>query len=61
VRVVNLRHEPVHLDDPGARELIVRLDGSRDRAALLADFDGVPSSALDDALDRLAELSLLCA
>jgi hypothetical protein len=68
----------VRLDDPLAAFLLTRLDGTRDRSALLADVSafvddgglapaaGVSApprnelpSALDQALDRLAELSLL--
>jgi methyltransferase-like protein/trans-aconitate methyltransferase len=76
--VTSLRHGSVRLDDPLAAFLLTRLDGTRDRSALLADVSafvddggldpaaGVSApprnelpSALDQALDRLAELSLL--
>jgi methyltransferase-like protein len=65
-RVVNLRHEPIELEDEAARELLARLDGSRDRAALLEELRALPGScesvterALEDALERLVRLSLL--
>ena len=60
--VANLRHEPVTLDDP-ARLLVTLLDGTRDRAALLArladSMEGtVAQSELAAWLERsLAELA----
>jgi methyltransferase-like protein/cyclopropane fatty-acyl-phospholipid synthase-like methyltransferase len=76
--VTTLRHGSVRIDDPLAAFLLTRLDGTRDRAGLLADVsafvedggldpeagvspppeDELPE-ALDQALDRLAELALL--
>lgn len=67
--VTTLRHGSVRIEDPLAAFLLTRLDGTRDRAALLRDVrdhrtpgvappDELPA-ALDRALDRLAELALL--
>ena len=43
-RVISLRHRPVEIDDPVAATVLVRLDGTRDRGALLAGA----SAALPD-------------
>jgi SAM-dependent methyltransferase len=77
-RVTSLRHTSVWVEGPLAAHLLSLLDGSRDRAALVAaireyieggglDGTGVEpppgdlAVAVDDALARLAELSLLVA
>ncbi len=73
--VTSLRHGSVRLEDPLAAYLLTLLDGTRDRSELLAavrsfagdeqasGFSAPPESelpgALDAALRRLAELSLL--
>jgi hypothetical protein len=69
--VTSLRHRSVRIEDPLAAWLLGRLDGTRDRAALLADVRGVEApgvaappvdelpEALDRALQRLARLGLL--
>jgi SAM-dependent methyltransferase len=66
--VTSLRHESVSLDDELGRSLVTLLDGSRDRAALARELRGLPGGdavetpgALDEALARLAALSLLIA
>jgi hypothetical protein len=68
--VTNLRHTSVGIDDELGRRLVVLLDGTRDRAALLRDLRTflleagreVPDG-LDDGLERslqgLAGLALL--
>jgi methyltransferase-like protein/cyclopropane fatty-acyl-phospholipid synthase-like methyltransferase len=69
--VTSLRHRSVRIEDPLAAFLLTRLDGTRDRAALLTEVlafadeaedvaapDELPAP-LDRALDRLAELALL--
>jgi len=60
--IVNLWHEPVALD-PQDRALIPLLDGTRDRAALIAAMaegsDGAPDAALDVSLSTLAKAALL--
>lgn len=69
--VTTLRHGSVRIEDPLAAFLLTRVDGTRDRAALLREVrefrapdvaappaDELPA-ALDRALDRLAELALL--
>ncbi len=63
-RVVNLRHESVNLTDPDARRLLLLLDGTRDRRALLAAL--APAFArgeagLDTMLRFFAKVSLLAA
>jgi SAM-dependent methyltransferase len=68
--VTNLRHTTVLIEDGLGRQLVSRLDGTRDRAALgadlrnwLADAGEEPPSDLDDGLERslqgLAGLALL--
>jgi cyclopropane fatty-acyl-phospholipid synthase-like methyltransferase len=69
--VTSLRHRSVRIEDPLAAFLLGRLDGTRDRAALLDDVRGFAApgvsappeaelpAALDRALDRLAHLGLL--
>lgn len=65
--VTSLRHENVRLDDALGRELLARLDGTSDRNALAAELRELPGAddvtsmpaAVDRALDRLVELSLL--
>jgi len=67
--VTNLRHDTVHLDDDIARRLLPLLDGTRDRAALVATLgdslrtiDGTrPAEALEGRLRHLAKLGLLLA
>lgn len=65
--VTSLHHDTVTLQGPLAATLVTLLDGTRDRAALLAALDGRPGTppagalpaALDRALDELASLALL--
>jgi SAM-dependent methyltransferase len=67
--VTTLWHDSVKLDDEAARALLPLLDGTRDRAALvaalgarLAGKDGVsPAEALDIHLKQFANLALLLA
>jgi methyltransferase-like protein/ubiquinone/menaquinone biosynthesis C-methylase UbiE len=75
--VTNLAHEHVELNDPLGRKLVELLDGTRDRAALLAALGEAISEdpelaseapapeemgqALEDSLDRLGALGLLAA
>jgi len=44
--ITNLRHNNVNLDEPVGRALISLLDGTRDRAALLADLTGLVESGV---------------
>ena len=53
--VTNLRHERINLD-PLQRQLLRQLDGTRDRPALLAEFE---PRVLDAKLDELARSALL--
>jgi hypothetical protein len=57
--VANLRHVTVPLDDGLLRRLLVLLDGTRDRDALLAELGGVDPDTLEAALQRLGRSSLL--
>jgi SAM-dependent methyltransferase len=65
--VASLAHQPVTVNDAIARRLLPLLDGTRDRAALLAALgDLAPMgsagpAALDEHLRRLARLGLLIA
>jgi SAM-dependent methyltransferase/methyltransferase-like protein len=56
--VTNLRHDAVKLDDEIVRRLLPLLDGTRDRAALVAAL-GEPADAVDARLRHLAKLALL--
>jgi SAM-dependent methyltransferase len=58
--VTSLRHDNVRLDDEPGRRLLVALDGTRDRAALLDDLrpEG-GAEQLETALARLGRLGLL--
>jgi len=60
--VANLRHATVPVEDD-LRRLLVALDGTRDRAALLAQFagDGLDAERLDASLALFARSSLLVA
>ncbi|HYO64422.1 MAG TPA: class I SAM-dependent methyltransferase [Pyrinomonadaceae bacterium] len=65
--VTSLRHTSVRMDDPLGRRLLTMLDGTRDRAALTAEFLslvergalqlGTPGEQLTDAADARAFLS----
>ena len=61
--MTNLRHETIRLVDPFARALVPLLDGTRDRAALLATMkhgdDTDALARLEDALAMLAQCALL--
>jgi len=62
--VTSLAYTTVHMEEPAARLLLTLLDGTRDRAAIRADFrerTGVPLSAedLDTNLEALGKLFLL--
>jgi SAM-dependent methyltransferase len=65
VPITTLRHTLVEIQDPLARELIGLLDGTRDRAALLAELQAFagPEPLLPEALDanlvKLARRALL--
>jgi SAM-dependent methyltransferase len=58
--VTTLRHDLTMLDEPGVRDLLPLLDGSRDHAALAAE-SGLDAATLDTHLRRLYELALLSA
>jgi hypothetical protein len=62
--VTSLAYTTVHMDEPAARLLLTLLDGTRDRAAILAEFrerTGLPLSAedLDANLAALGRMFLL--
>jgi methyltransferase-like protein/cyclopropane fatty-acyl-phospholipid synthase-like methyltransferase len=65
--VTNLCHQTVHLEDPLSIRLLLALDGTRDRTALLeelrphanAEAIGTLPQDLDRALEALARLALL--
>jgi SAM-dependent methyltransferase len=68
--VSNLAHGNARLEDELVRRLILLLDGTRDRQALLRDFrlevaaagrpiDGITEERLDAALQRAADMALL--
>ena len=62
--VTTLAYTTVHMEEPAARLLLTLLDGTRDRAAIRAEFrerTGVPLSAedLDTNLEALGRLFLL--
>jgi SAM-dependent methyltransferase len=60
--VANLRHESVDLSDPFARSVLALLDGTRDRAALLAELGDSGRDAatrLDATLQMFAQVALL--
>jgi hypothetical protein len=66
-RVVNRWHEEILLDDPPGKRLLQLLDGTRDRAALLAALgpsfraspDEEPSALLERYLEHFLRLALL--
>lgn len=65
-RVTSLRHRPVDLDNELAKALLPLLDGTRDRETLaatlnLAENRTFTAEQVDQALQRLCELSLLIA
>jgi hypothetical protein len=66
--VTNQRHTAVELEDDTDRFLVMHLDGTRDRSALLASLaefarsraeEAVTAEALEMRLNRLAEYALL--
>jgi methyltransferase-like protein len=57
--VANLRHATVPVEDELDRRLLVLLDGTRDRAALLAELPQLDAARLDAALALFARSSLL--
>ena len=57
-RVTTLRHTSVEVPDELGRRLIGLLDGTRDRAALVAEL-GRPAAELDRSLEGLARIALL--
>jgi hypothetical protein len=62
--VTSLRHTPVALEDPLEREVLTRLDGTRDRTALIAEMTSDESGSgnrVDAALQRFAREGLLLA
>ncbi|HLN01863.1 MAG TPA: methyltransferase regulatory domain-containing protein [Bryobacteraceae bacterium] len=63
--VTNLRHASVSVDDESGRILLSLLDGTRDRAHLLAEMsercEGVTAERLESSLEALAKMSLLVA
>src|SRR5262249_49411874 len=63
--VTNQHHDDVKIDGDLAREVVRRLDGSRDRAGLLRDLAqagvSVTPEALENGLQQLARLALLTA
>jgi len=64
-QVTNLRHASVSVDDESGRILLSSLDGTRDRAQLLAEMseqcNGVTAETLESNLEALARMSLLVA
>jgi SAM-dependent methyltransferase len=61
-RLTTLANQVVRVNDEPTARLLSLLDGSRDRAAILADFPGsLTPEALDDALWHFARLGLLVA
>src|SRR5262245_31139102 len=60
-RVASLRHRVIQLEDPD-RRLLALLDGSRDRAAIAAEFEpGLGPEALESRLEGFAQAALLLA
>ena len=57
-RVTTLLHTTVEVGDELGRRLIGLLDGTRDRAALMAEM-GRPADELERSLEGLARLGLL--
>lgn len=59
--LINLLHEPVRIDEPEARALLARLDGTRDRSALAASLEPHPDARafVERALDECARKGLL--
>jgi hypothetical protein len=59
--VTSLRHENVRVEEAAARHLLVLLDGTRDRAAILAELTEVEMSPddLEANLRQLGQLALL--
>jgi hypothetical protein len=65
-RIATLRHTTVRVEDGTAQQLLLLLDGTRDRAALRAELSAAASREIDaaeleDALTKLARLALLVA
>jgi hypothetical protein len=62
VLLTDLYHYSVKVQEERSRRLIALLDGTRDRAALVADWAALgTASELDEYLDRFAKLRLLVA
>jgi methyltransferase-like protein len=65
--VSNLRHAPVEVEDDAARQLLLLLDGTRNREQLLAELrrransGEITAERLEANLDRLGKLALLVA
>jgi methyltransferase-like protein len=59
-RITSLRHQAIDLEDEQARRLIVLLDGTRDRAALVREF-GEDAETIEALLTKLSSLSMLMA
>ncbi len=57
--IANLRHATVPVEDALDRRLLVLLDGTRDRAALLAELPEVDAGRLEASLELFARSSLL--
>jgi hypothetical protein len=58
--VTTLRHSTVELQDDAVRQLVILLDGTRDRAAVLRDLKpSQPSEDLERNLREMARLALL--
>lgn len=65
-RIATLRHTTVQVEDSLARQLLLLLDGTRDRAALRAELTAsasrdIGADELETALAKLARLALLVA
>jgi methyltransferase-like protein/ubiquinone/menaquinone biosynthesis C-methylase UbiE len=56
--VANLRHRAIELATPGARELLLLLDGTRDRATLARELN-VPLELVESGLRDLARMAML--
>jgi hypothetical protein len=68
ISISTLRHEPLKIEDALSRQLVLLLDGTRDRAALLHDLDeavksggmmisgsGLPAGEIQDAPKQLRD------